>query len=118
MPTIDELAPRTIREKRLDITLDPSINAPRAFQPIIVTVSYARALPEDIALPLILEVQGPSAQSYQRRVYDRVRPGSVIFTPREGGRHLVVLREAAHHRWWGSLAIQVAGEQLDPSKPV
>lgn len=110
MPTIDEIAPRYVREKKLDISTDPESEAPRANQPVRLTVSYARTAPDGVALPLIMEVQGPSGSSYRRRVFGRVRPAALIFTPREGGRHLVVLREAAHNRHWGSLAVNVAGE--------
>jgi hypothetical protein len=112
MPTLDELAPRTVREKKLDLQLEPGAEAPQAFVPIVVLVSYDRALPAGIMLPLIFEVQAPSSSSYRRREFTRFAPAQVIFTPREGGRHLVVVREAAHHRWWGSLAIEVAGRKL------
>ena len=116
MPTIDELAPRYVREKKLDISTDPDGEAPRMNRPILLTVSYARTLPDGVALPLIMEVQGPSPASYRRVVYDRLRPTTLIFTPREAGRHLVVLREAAHDRWWGSIALTVAGELANTPK--
>lgn len=111
---LEEISPRYIREKRLDLTLDQSVTAPSAFNPILVNVSYARTLPDGVMLPLVLEVQGPSPQSYQRREYTTVRPDGIIFTPREGGVHLVVLREVAHNRFWGRLRIDVAGELLRP----
>jgi hypothetical protein len=112
MPSIDDLAPRTIREKKLDLQLDPSSEA-RAFSPVLVLVSYDRTLPAGVMLPLVFEVQGPSASSYQRREYTKHAPGTIIFRPREGGRHLITLREAAHNRWWGSLAVNVVGETTD-----
>lgn len=113
----EELSPGYIREKRFDLTLDPSITAVRAFQACLINVSYARAQPGGIMLPLLLEVQGPSPESYQRRVFQRVAPASLIFTPREGGPHKVSLREVAHNRWWGNLALDVAGETLHPLQP-
>lgn len=118
MPTIDEISPRTVREKKLDLQLDPSSSNPTAFTPVIVLVSYARTLPQGVMLPLIFEVQGPSATSYQRRDFLRWAPSTIIWRPREGGRHLVILREAAHYRWWSSLAVNVAGETLksDPNR--
>lgn len=112
MPTIDEIAPRYVREKKLDLSLEPKADPPRAFNPILVQISYERTLPADVSLPLIFEVQGPSPSSYRRTDYTRHRPRQLIFTPREGGRHLVILREAFHNRHWGSLAIDVAGETL------
>ncbi len=118
MATIDEIAPSYVREKRLDLTLDESISKVRALRPALVNVSYARALPEGGMLPLVLEVQGPSPGSFQRREFTRTLPAAIIFTPREGGPHLVTLREVAHNRWWGSLTLDVEGELIDPPKPV
>jgi hypothetical protein len=113
---LDEISPRELREKRLDLALDPSITVARAFNPIVLSVSYTRTLPDGVMLPLLLEVQGPSPQSYQRRVFGSVQPRSVLFVPREGGSHLVTLREVAHKLWWGSLQIDVVGELLNPPK--
>jgi hypothetical protein len=112
--TIDEIAPPEIRAKRIALTLDPSVSVVRAFEPIVVNVDYAKTLPDDVMLPLILEVQGPSTESYQRREFIRVKPGSFVVRPREGGVHMVTLREAAHNRFWGSLRLDVQGEQLVP----
>lgn len=108
MPTLDELAPRYVRAKQLDLTLDPEATAPRTFRPITTLISYARAKPDGVMLPLIFEVQGPSPVSYQRRTFTRAAPPSILWTPSEKGRHLVVLREAAHNRHWGSLVIEVS----------
>lgn len=110
----EELSPNYVRERRIELALAP-LETPMALRPLLVTVSYARTLPEGVVLPLIFEVQGPSPQSYQRREFLRTAPRSIIFTPREGGEHLVSLREAYHNKWWGSLTVQVAGELLvDP----
>ncbi|MHB9005065.1 MAG: hypothetical protein ACYC6C_13595 [Coriobacteriia bacterium] len=114
---LDELSPRYIREQRIGLTLDASVTAPAAFQSILVNVSYARTLPEHVVLPLILEVFGPSAQSYQRKEFGRSAPASFVFRPCEGGVHKVILREAAHNRWWGSLRVEVAGELLEAPRP-
>lgn len=115
---LDEISPRYVREKRLTLTLDPSITKPRANAAILVNVDYSRTRPEGIALPLILEVQGPSAGSYQRREFTRIAPDSIIFTPREGGLHQVTLREAAHNLWWAVLKIAVEGEFIEAPKSV
>lgn len=116
MASLDEISPRYIGEDRIDLSLDPSITVPGAFAPLLVNVSYARCEPNGVMLPLIFEAQGPSAESYIRRVFSRAAPASLIFTPREGGPHLVVLREAAHNRWWGRLRLSVEGETLDRRK--
>lgn len=117
-PSIEELAPRYVREDRIDLELDPSVTNVRAFGSILVNVSYARCLPQGVALPLIFEVQGPSPSSHQTRVFYRSAPAGLVFTPSEGGPHLVVLREAAHNRWWGRLHLSVEGERLDQQRPL
>lgn len=117
-PILDEISPSYVREKRLDLTLDPSVVKVRAFQPTLVNVSYERAKPEGIMLPLVLEVQGSSPQSYQRREFTRTAPTSFIFTPGEGGPHTVVLREVAHNKWFGVLKLAVEGELLEAPRPV
>jgi len=118
MQQLDEIAPLYVREKRLDLTLDQSITTVRAFAPVLVQISYERALPEGVTLPLVFELQGPSAQSYQRREYLRTAPASIIFTAREGGPHVATLREVAHNRWWGSLRLDVEGERIEAERPV
>lgn len=117
-PTMDEISPSYVREKRLDLKLDASQLSVRAFQPVLVNISYERAKPEGVMMPLVLEVQGPSPQSYQRREFTKALPASFIFTPREGGPHLVTLREACHNRWWSSLNLDVEGELIEAPKPV
>jgi hypothetical protein len=117
-PLIDEMSPSYIREKRVDLTLDASVSKVRAFQPALLNISYERVKPEGMMLPLVLEVQGPSAQSYQRREFTKTLPVAFIFTPREGGPHLVTLREVGHNRWWGSLTLDAEGELLEAPKPV
>jgi hypothetical protein len=117
-PALDELSPPYLREERIDLTLDESIVTPAAFSSVLVNVDYARTLPEGVMLPLIMEVQGPSAQSYIRREFMRQAPDTLIFTPSEGGPHLVVLREVAHNRWWGRLHLSVEGERLDEPRPL
>jgi hypothetical protein len=117
-PSLEELSPRTLREDKLDLQLDPSVITPRAFSSVLVNVSYERTLPEGVCLPLIFEAQGPSAGSYVKRIFTRHVPSSVVFTPAEGGPHLVTVREAAHNYWWGKLNLTVEGEQLDPPRPL
>jgi len=115
---MEELTPRTMREDRIDLSLDASVTVQRAFSSLLVNVSYARCAPEGVILPLILEVQGPSAESYQRREFYRHAPQSLVFTPVEGGPHLVTLREAAHNRWWGRLRLTIEGERLNEPRPL
>jgi hypothetical protein len=115
--TIDELSPAYVRDKRFDLAVELGAKV-AAGRPLLLTVSYKRALPEGVMLPLVLEVQGPSAQSYVRREYTKAAPSAIIFTPQEGGPFVVTLREVAHNRWWGSLNLTVEGEMLEAPKPV
>jgi hypothetical protein len=109
---IEEICPEYIGEERITLSLDPSIS-PRAFQSLLLEIDYSLCDPEGGAvLPLELLVQGPSPSSFRRRVITRSRPAEIVVTPREGGRHLVVLREMAHNRFHGKIAFDVAGETL------
>lgn len=114
---LDELSPSYLGERRIDLTVDPSVTLLGANRSILVNVDYSRTLPEDVLLPLILIVQGPSAASYRRREIRRAKIDSFAFRPIEGGPHLVLLREAAHNRWYGRLRLTVEGEQLNPPSP-
>jgi len=116
-PTIDELSPAYVREKRFDLGLELGAR-PRANRSLLVTVSYDRAAPEGVMLPLVLEVQGSSAGSYLRREFTRALPSAIIFTPLEGGPFLVTLREVGHNKWFGTLNLSVEGELLEAPKPV
>ena len=40
-------------------------------------------------------------------------PSTITFVPKEGGRHLIRLAEAAHNLWWGRLELDVAGDVID-----
>lgn len=109
---LDEISPRYLREQRLTLTLDASSVRPVAFGSVLIQVSYSRATPGGVVMPLILEIEGPSAGSAVRRVYSRAAPASIVWRPVEGGVHMVTLREAAHNRWWGKLRVEVAGESI------
>lgn len=115
---IDELSPDYIGAERITLTLDAAQARVAALESVLVQVDYAKALPEGVVLPLLLEVQGPSPGSYQRRAFTRVAPKALVFTPREGGPHLVLLRELAHNRWVGKLRLDVEGETLERRRPL
>lgn len=99
------------------IRLSPEdLSPPRAQSPFILTVSIepaaTLALSVGLVLPLELTVTAPSAVNFYRHTFRRVIPSFVLFTPREGGEHLVVLRELRHNKWWGSLLLNVQGDTL------
>lgn len=113
----DAICPPYIGEKRFVLSLltDGTI---RAFAQMRIGVDYSACFPEGTMLPLEMIVQGPSQQSYVRRVYSRARPTALLVTPKEGGSHLVTLREFAHNKYWGSLVVNVDGPLLEPPRPI
>jgi hypothetical protein len=108
MSRIDDIAPAGLREKRARLAVAEG-QSPLAYRPLLVEVDYAEIGDDGLSLPLVVEVQGPSASSYTRREFTRMRPASLAFTPREGGSFLVTLRELCHDRVWGSLEVEVGG---------
>jgi hypothetical protein len=113
-PLLEEISPETIGEDRIDLRLDDGILQPRAGQVVVVNIDYSRCAPEGIALPLELVVQTPSATGFTRRFFTRTKPTSITFRPREGGGHLVLLRELYHHHWFGRLRVKVIGDRASP----
>lgn len=113
----DEICPRYYAEDRLTLSLTTQAQL-RAFTLIALAVDYSAAMPEGIALPLVMTVQGPSPQSYIRREYRRARPDVLLFTPKEGGQHLVTLSEFAHNKWWGRIVLNIEGPLLEMPRPV
>ena len=108
----DDLAPDYLGEDRIDLSLATS--APRAFAPVDIDVDYSRTLPDYVVLPLEMIVRAPSDANFERKYFRRVAPSVLSFTAKEGGKHLVLLRETAHNHWLGKIEIDVAGERLYP----
>lgn len=115
--SLEEICPSYVGEDRLVLSLLTE-GTIRAFSQARIGVSYAATAPEGTMLPLEMIIQGPSQQSYVRRVYSRTRPTTLLVTPREGGPHLVLLREFGHNRWWGRVSFNVDGPLLEPPRPV
>jgi len=113
-PLLEELSPETIGEDRVDLRLDDGNLQPRAGQTVVVNIDYARCDPDGIRLPLELVVQSPSTTGILQKLFTRTRPTSIAFRAREGGAHLVMVRELAHNRWFGRLRVQIAGEPGTP----
>lgn len=113
MTFIDEISPVYYGEDRLRLQLVSSDQALRAFEPVLITVDYSRALPEGIRLPLEYAVTAPSGVNSTRKLYRRDAPLELVFIPREGGSHLVRLSELYHNQWWGKLVLEIAGDRLD-----
>lgn len=112
MSILDEIAPPYIGEDRIAVTLAPKM-VPAAFQPFTVLVDYS-ACDQDggIVLPLEILLRAPSPGNSLIRRVTTTAPETLLFTPREGGLHLVLVRELYHNRWWGRIRVSVAGEGL------
>lgn len=113
-PLLEEISPETIGEDRIDLRLDDGNLSPRAGQIITVNIDYSRCAPDGTRLPIELVVQAPSPLGFVQRTFTRTRPTSITFRAREGGGHLVMVRELAHNRWFGRLRIAIAGETATP----
>jgi hypothetical protein len=107
---VDDLAPAYMGEDRIRLTLVTL--APQAFSEVEVEVDYAKTLPEFVTKPLELIVRSPSPENFFYRVFARTVPRTITFIAREGGRHLVLVRESAHNLWHGKLVVDVAGDRL------
>lgn len=112
MSFVDDICPRYVGEDRLRLTLTDPDQRLAAFVPVLVSVDYDRALPEGIVLPLEMSVTGPSGDTTHRMIYRRFAPTEVVFTPRQGGSHLVRLGEQWHNLWWGCLPLVIIGDRL------
>ena len=68
MSIAEELSPSTYGEDRFDLTLSRDTPSPIALSSVVVLVSYDRAEPEGVVLPLELTITGPSGRAtFQRR---------------------------------------------------
>jgi hypothetical protein len=120
MATLDEIAPTYVATRRLRLTLSDPQATPRAFDSVDIDVSIDTAADADgvaraggLSPPIVVTVKAPSAAHFERHVFYRTAPAQISFTPREGGEHLVSVRELAHNRFFGSLVVSVAGERLN-----
>lgn len=112
MTAIAELIePAYIGEDRIKLSLDSTSTDPKAFDDVLINVDYAATLPAYVVPPLEFVVSPPSAINFQRKTYRRV-PKTLTFRPREGGEHLVMLRECWHNRWVGTLLVEVTGDVI------
>lgn len=111
--TLDELAPDYLQDARIRLTPSDPISRPQARKPTTILVDAAACLPQGLMLPIEILVTGPSKKSFIRKVDSRFVRTSFTFTPREGGRFTIVLREVAHNLWWGTLDLDVSGDPFD-----
>lgn len=111
--TLDELVPDYLQQPLIKLTPSDPLSQPQARRPTTVLVDASACLPAGLMLPIEILVTGPSPKSFLRKLDERFIRQSFTFTPREGGRFTVVVREVAHNLWWGSLDLDVAGDSFD-----
>jgi hypothetical protein len=114
LANLDDLSPRYLGEDRIGLKLAAGQN-PIAGRAVSILIDYTALAPYQAELPLEMVVQASAPESYQRRVFSRLRPTALMIVPREGGTHSVVLREIGHNRWWGKLRVSMQGEKLEAS---
>lgn len=111
---LEELAPAGLRAPKIALALVDPRDVPRAFTPVLITVSYAGLAGDGGAvLPLELLVKGPSLASLRQHVFRRVLPSQITIQPREGGSFLVLLREVGHNQHYGQLVVEVEGDPIE-----
>jgi hypothetical protein len=111
--TLNELAPDYLQQKIIGVSPANPLESPEARKPTTLVIDASGTLPNGLMLPIEVLVTGPSDRSFERKVFTRSIPSSFTFTPKEGGRFTVVVREVAHNLWWGSTELAVAGQSFD-----
>lgn len=111
----DELSAHWVGAEALKLSLVDPLSPLRANVPIDLAVDYSGAGEEGVTLPLEQLVVGPSPESFRRHVHRRQTPSIITFTPPQGGRHIVTLRQIGGDKLFGKLAVEVEGELLDGS---
>jgi len=110
MDALAELCPMFVGSKAITLSLQDPLSTLRAFSPVFIDVDYSGA--GDVGVRLPLELMVTSKGTFTRTYYRRVLPDEIVITPKEGGPHLVVLREMGHHRLLGRLTFEVSGDEL------
>lgn len=109
----ERIAPDEIGEGRIAVRLADVDAVLSAHVPIVLAIDYSGCLPSGVVLPLVFSVSsGRSVSSFQKRIFSRAAPSSIVWTPVEGGPHLLRFAEAFHNRWQGILRLDIAGERL------
>lgn len=110
MPFLDELAPPTLRQAAILISLARPQDARRALQPIRFLVSVdAELASRGLVLPVEELITGPGGTIVRQTEHRLLLPPQLTFTPRKGGLYQLMLRETAHDMHYGTLPFDVTG---------
>lgn len=114
MAQLEDVCPSYVGARNILLALAKPLDVILAHRPVVVTVDIQEeALVSGLMLPLELRIVAPSAANSRQHFYTRKIPRQFAFTPREGGQHLVLLREVSHNRFCGSLIVQSVGGTTD-----
>ena len=123
MSVQDELNPPYAEDARIILSLDDPLSPvfprrPCRINATTVVNGVDRCAPYGLVLPIEVIITGPRGESDFVRIVDRrtVRK-SLTWTPRGPGRHTIVMREAAHNRWYGSINVDVVGDRTQDPEP-
>lgn len=112
---LDELDPPEAGQALISLALRDPTASLRAFVAIPVTVALVgAAVDAGVCFPVEFTVTTPT--KLVRRVFRRVLPSQVTYTPREGGVHLFRIAEIGHNLWFGALSVTIGGAPLTSSK--
>jgi hypothetical protein len=121
---LDEISPEFIRSEVFTLTLSEPLVAAKAFTAVLIDVNYDGADEfGGVMNPLELTIDSPSPDLFVRDIFgdvaggisQREPPSQVAFTPKEGGRFRITLREVGHNKLYGTLQVDVLGTINDPS---
>lgn len=109
----ERISPSYVGDKTIRLTLSSKTPSPRAFDDVVIDVDYsATEATGGVSKPLIFRAIDPEGRKVVERVLRRVAPIELSFRPLRGGEHLVWLAEATHHRSFGALVVDVAGDAV------
>lgn len=118
MSVQDELTPSYAEDARIDVSLASPLSPIFPRRPCRLQIDSTRCAPYGLQLPIEIIVTGPRGeQDFARVVLRRTIPRSFTFSPKGAGRYTVVVREAAHNRWYGSLDVVVLGDRAQDPEP-
>lgn len=110
------LADDRIGAEAITLQLSPDTSAPIAGLPVVVLCDYSGAGAEGVVLPVFVTIIAPSGLALLEREFTRMLPSSIDFTPTDPGSHLVRVAERHHNRCFGTLQVDVAGDDEETSE--
>lgn len=100
---LDEMAPAYLRDERIRVSLSPESRV-AVGDSVIVLIDYSLAAPEGVKAPLLFTARSAGLLT-RKELF--TADESLVWVPEESGPHLLVVREAAHNRWFGRLRVTV-----------